>query len=300
MKNKRLIQRIDKKYVGEDCIQKMVGYKNYLAIFGNGENLYCDFPNWKFIHRYIEDERKNEFPYSNIPMHNERALFQKYKVANQLLNFNIPYFIFSSEFLSISYAIRDGENALFVNDFLHSRQIEKYLIREELYVTREELDAFFTSSKEEIKYFYDKRWCNHLIIPTQEEIMYRFKKHIIEECIESQNMDNYYKNVLSFMVKEASSKYITDDFQFCIDDILMVKSKGKELSVSFVSIRFVSENCYKIIKRVVPIKLNTLEQIKGMNKKIVNANEPKISLSLNPNLTKEDIVEGAKLERILK
>lgn len=295
MKNTRVIQRIDKKYVGEDCIQKMVAYRDYLAIFGNGEELYFDFQKYGFIHTYLEDERRKYFPYSNIPTHIKTYLLKKYKVANQLLNFDTPYFIFSKELTSILYAIRDGANALLVIDFFPSLRVE------EKYVTRKKLDDLLASSEDELRCFYQNgQWSNSLKVPTQEEIMYRFKNHIVKECIETQNMGNYYKNILTLMVEDASPKYITEDFQFCIDDIFMLKSKGKELSVSFVSIRFVDEDCYKIIQKVVPVNHYTLEQIKEMNEKIIDADEPKIKLSLNPNLTQEDIIEGAKLERVLK
>lgn len=294
MKNKRIIQRIDERYVGEDCIQKMVAYKDFLAIFGNGEELYFDFQNYGLIHTYLEDERRKYFPYSNIPTHIKTILFKKYKVANQLLNFDTPYFIFSKELTSTLYAIRDGASALLVIDFFPSLKVE------ENYVTREELEDLFASSEDELKCFYQNgKWSNSLKVPTQEKIMYQFKNHM-KKYIETQDMKNYYKNILTLMVEDASPKYITEDFPFCIDDIFMLKSKGKELSISFVSIRFVSEDCYKIIQKVAPVNHYTLEQIKGMNEKVINATEPKIKLSLNPNLTKEDIIEGAKLERILK
>lgn len=296
----RVIQKVDEKYVGKDCIQMMVGYRNYLVIFDNGENLYCDFPNCEYIHSYIEDERRKEFPYSNIPTHIKRVLFQKYKVANQLLNFNTPYFIFSSEFSRISYAIRDGENALFVNDFFPSFRVE------EEYVTRKELEDFFGKNEDGLNcFYYNGNWCGSLIMPTQEDILIHFKQymknHWVNKWIPQEGA--YYdwqRNQLISIIENTTSNSIPKEYNFCTDDILMIKSKGKELFVSLVSIRYINENSYKIIKRIVPINHYTLEQIKEMNEKIVNANEPRISLSLNPNLTKEDIVEGAKLKRILK
>lgn len=291
--NNRVIQKIDNKYVGDECIQMMMAYRKYLGLIGNGEILYHDQPNFKLINKYLEDERKNQFPYSNIPTHIKRVGFKKFKVANQLLNFDTPYFRFSSEFSSICYAVKDNKNAYLVNDFLAPSQPTV------TYLTREELENLFDKKEDQLQLIlYNNKLGNSLIIPTQEEILASFKKDVINIYIESQNGYNA-KKVLTSVVNHATSDSIISDYQFCSDDILVVNSKGKDLSISMVSLRYENENCFKMISKNIPINKCTLEQIKSFGNKIILSMEPKIKLSLNPNITPKDIEVGKKLVKTI-
>lgn len=291
--NNRVIQKIDSKYVGDECIQMMMAYRKYLGLIGNGEVLYHDQANYELINKYLEDERRSQFPYSNIPTHVKRVGFRKFKVANQLLNFDTPYFRFSSEFSGICYAVKDDKNAYLVNDVLIPLQPRV------TYFTREELEKLFDKKEGQLQLvLYNNKWGHSLIIPTQEEILESFKKDVINIYIESQNGYNA-KKVLTSIVNNASSDSIIQDYQFCSDDILVVNSKGKDLSVSIVSLRYMNENCFKVISKDIPINKYTLEQIKSFSDKIILSIEPKIKLSLNPNITPKDIEDGKKMVKTI-
>ena len=46
-----------------------------------------------YVNKYLEDERRKQFPYSNIPTHFSKIKFKKVIYTNQLLDFEKPYII---------------------------------------------------------------------------------------------------------------------------------------------------------------------------------------------------------------
>lgn len=100
MKNKNLIvQKIPNCYVGENYAQVMIPFTNSILIHvGDSferDNIICSY-NMKdkgivVVNKYLEDERKNSFPYSDIPLHaSYRGIKRTYHV-NQLLDFDQDY-----------------------------------------------------------------------------------------------------------------------------------------------------------------------------------------------------------------
>ena len=91
-----IIQMIKKEYVGEDCVQIMLKYKDKLAIKDAQENLIFydnDSPEatHQYCNNYVNDERRKQFPYYDIPVHQERVIFKKYNSVNIFLNYDEIY-----------------------------------------------------------------------------------------------------------------------------------------------------------------------------------------------------------------
>lgn len=288
-KIKSIVQEVDPIYVHDDCLQMMMAYKDYLLLLGNGNILYRDIPGYDYINEYLNDERREEFPYSNIPKHKKKVMLQTFDVTNQLLEYETPYLRLSGSFSSILYALKDNNKAYIVNDFLASTKIT------EEDVTREELDELFAYSNDHLKIFkYNNNWGNSLKLPTNEEILDMFKeeaKHYIK--VDSANL--YIQKALKHIIDNASYSSIIEDYKFCEDDILVVESSSDKLSINLISIRFMGEDKYKIIKKEVPINKYTLDYISTVDKKIKLVKEPDINLRLNKDLTKKDIEKAKSL-----
>lgn len=92
----RYIQRIERSYVGQDCVQLMFPFEDYLKIerFGTSEILFhYEYNGYDYVNNYVKDERRLQFPYSNIPMHVGYSRLKKYTYVNQLLEFDKIYVI---------------------------------------------------------------------------------------------------------------------------------------------------------------------------------------------------------------
>ena len=72
-----------------------------------------------YINKYITDERRENFPYSNIPIHTETRLLKKMTVVNQIFDFDKLYAVFTKKgnVVSVTYCkvVRDGDSALFIS-----------------------------------------------------------------------------------------------------------------------------------------------------------------------------------------
>ena len=69
-KETQIIRRIPKHYVGDGFVQYMVAYKQSLTILNKNTILYHHVAgNLVLTNKYLEDRRRNQFPYSNITTH---------------------------------------------------------------------------------------------------------------------------------------------------------------------------------------------------------------------------------------
>ena len=112
-----MVAKMHSHYVADDYIQIMLAYRDYLLLFGNNDLMY--FKNFIASHPsiregsknvYLDDERKNNFPYSQIPEHIERVLlFRKLNFVNQILDFEKPYIRINDGFITKMTAFKDGD-----------------------------------------------------------------------------------------------------------------------------------------------------------------------------------------------
>jgi len=56
--NSEIIRKVDKCYVGDDCVQVMTGYRGCMLLLGPDQILYHDQANCDYINKYLDDERK--------------------------------------------------------------------------------------------------------------------------------------------------------------------------------------------------------------------------------------------------
>lgn len=261
-KNSRIIQRIEKKYVLREFLEVILEYKKSLLLVGNNEVIYHDEDGYDQINKFLTDKRKKQFPKLKESKKNK-------KLTSQIIDFNVPYFRIQDDINSICFAIKDGKEAIFVNDFLIPTEQK---IR---FMTRGELERFFSSSKSELKLFrYDGRLTNNLEIPSDDDILDLFRLEVLEKYV--YNMSDDAIRVLAPIVNSASSSTISKNFQFMEDNILVIKSSESDLSISYVSIRYEDNNWFKLISNKVPVTKYTLEQIKEITKQIDEDDNQKI------------------------
>lgn len=115
MKDK-VIAKIPEHYVSDDSVQVMYGYRDQMALIGEEKTVtkYVDWKNGEIINSYLTDERKKDFPYSNIPSFVESDLFGKYKNVNQILSFGHQYLLFQDDEILYDYPIKYGKSAFLV------------------------------------------------------------------------------------------------------------------------------------------------------------------------------------------
>ncbi len=89
------IYKINKENVGKDCVQVMIDFMENLEITNDktGHTLFYfeKFSIKDYKNDYIDDDRRKNFPYSNIPVHRQMDSFIKYYVTNQILEYDTVY-----------------------------------------------------------------------------------------------------------------------------------------------------------------------------------------------------------------
>ena len=143
-----IIQKIPKCYVGEDCVQVMIPFTNSIRIFENDtgivQNIKCIYflnDNYNAINTYISDERRNKFPYSNIPLHCSFDRMRKVYYVNQLFDFDVDYWSIVDEnvwytdsnvysncagYLVHNYLVKDNDEVLLVSQYYNITVYNKY------------------------------------------------------------------------------------------------------------------------------------------------------------------------------
>lgn len=108
-KNKEnfIVRKLHDQYVGNNCAQIMLGYTDNMTVIGEDGILFHAPEAEKDsidIFKYLEDERKKEFPYHNTPAHYERRLFHPTQFfVNQLFDYNKPYIVIRDKFVQQLY-----------------------------------------------------------------------------------------------------------------------------------------------------------------------------------------------------
>lgn len=165
----KIVRRIPPQYVQDDCLQEMVGYNGEICIIDSEGIVYSDLSDEEIKNEYLYDERRFNFPYSNIPSHIRKIGFKKYKVANRILDFNKIYVHMTKQGIFTEQAIKNGEEALVVFEKM------MYLNNpEEEMLTREELEKYFDERKD-VYYFCKGKPYSKLIVPSDEQILEKFR-----------------------------------------------------------------------------------------------------------------------------
>lgn len=278
----------------------MIPYKNTITIFDKNDILlHLKKGSSSYINKYIEDERRHQFPYSNIPMHCCRVGGKKINYINHLMDFEEPYVRISDEYILQSFAIKDGNEALLINQTFP-------IIETTIEVSRAELEELFRQPTGKNEHLYLMKLDGSLynsylekILPSEDQILQSVQKHTIKELEYYFNMPTYFSNntkeILRNCVKNLTIENLPTNYQFTADDIILVRLDGNNISIQSISIRLMGKDKYKLDIINLPITKYTLEQLKYLGHKIETTTEPKISRSLNPEITKEDIEQAKKM-----
>ena len=126
------IYKLERRYVGKDCVQLMFSIGKKLRILkgskvifnynSKGENDFSEYTN-----EYIKDDRRFQFPYPNIHIHNKMFGLKYKKLVNQLLDYDIIYSLIDTpdlgenidgknDFSNVLYykVLKDGEEAFVI------------------------------------------------------------------------------------------------------------------------------------------------------------------------------------------
>ena len=129
------INEIDSKYCKNGCAQIMHPYlKGCMTILDSDGVLYHEADKHIiYINKYLDDDRRFNFPYSDIPTHYERQGLKKIKMVNQIFDFDKPYIVLSNGTITEEYVIKHYNGAIIFTSAIVPTNLElKTLTEEEL------------------------------------------------------------------------------------------------------------------------------------------------------------------------
>lgn len=287
MKSKIIIQRIPEHYVRDDYFQIILGYQRSMALRDNVTFKYMDWPNEERINSYIDDERKDKFPYSNIPTHKKRILFKKYNMVNQILSFEIPYLNFFDGKITYNFALKDGKKALLITDIPKINPNK----HKEISMTRDELIKLL-APKENLSILNGNNWCSGMKLGEQSKLLENYKADILDRIKELNDCDILIDAIDLNNINKIPTSYITSYEPF----LLLNGDKNGGLSFLKISFETVDGNLYTVFIDEIELPKYSLSQTKSMSNAIYfNSKEPKISKKLNHNITFSEIKEAKSL-----
>lgn len=314
MSNKNeIVQRIKSHYVGDDCVQVMVPYQNELTIINKDGIIYQhENDSHISINKYVDDERRFNFPYSNIPTHcGKVGLFKKMNFTNQLLNYEEPYISLSNDAIIESFAIKDNDEALIINKFMVGS-------KKTVYKTRKELEEIFMENQNKlILYLVDDSISTrkYYPLPSEEQIYSYIRnemikhvdefKHYMKVCPGSSVSQYLHEHPLFLkFVEQSAENFDLKNMEFNLNvvggEALIIDLNESDMSIRHIKVSFISLDSYKVDITNIPTNKYTIEQLKYLSPIIVKTREPKIPLRLNPGVTKEDIKKAKQMIKTLK
>lgn len=250
MKKTTIVKKIDSQYIGEDCVQVMVPYKESLIVFDENGILYAHKEGQKARkNKYLQDERRNQFPYSKIPMHYRKVnLFDKMHYANQLFDFEKPYICITDKGMFQIFIAREDD--------------EVFLVHTNMQIKKENVDFGYV--------YVDYDYLAQLL---EEKITDTEKKFVV-----------YPTGIFNPLI--ANDKDIRKG-------ALVVKTDENGMNIQYVkaNISHMDHNYRCIYKAdIVGITFQDYkpELLNSLIKKS-KFKKPKISLRLNPNVTREQL-----------
>ena len=314
--SEEVIKKIESPYVGEDCVQCMFPYSDSMTLISQDGILFhhkqgSDY----YVNMYIEDERRKQFPYSNIPTHIDKNVLY----TNQVLDFNKPYLRIADGHLIEYYVIKDNKIALLISKKFYPKRYYRHMTYNELL---EFLSSKNTSninqSNEKIYYiFQDGGLVNYeYLLPSIEKI-HNFIKNNLSKFFsflddklendyyyESSSVGQYLKDfpwILPY-IKEKTKEIDFSLINFNVrinDPFYIVKINDNKIEVKGINILYVKDDDYEVSIYDIPIRDYSLEQLK-LGLKLYKIKEPRIPLKSNYGVSKEDIINAKEMVKTLK
>lgn len=297
------VSRIPKHYVREDfeCAQVMIPYSNTLSIFDKEGLVFNQARKHDFVNRYLEQSWRVGFPYHNIPNHIRRqGWFGRINLTNQLFRFNEHYITIADGIAIDRCVFLDKDEALIMTKVLPANidNTSEYS-NKNITMTRDELDGMFKPSSENEKVY---------IATTTGELYHGNDMGYMEEEHFLKSQREKYQHQLNRISGDISSD--TVEFiqrkinEMTLDDLrdyelppafYLVKMDGTDIKIQLIYSCMVRANQYRVTIKNIPLNKYVLEQFKFMAGNIIELTEPKISLRLNPGVTKADIQEAQEM-----
>ena len=310
-KPNEIVQRIQSHYVGDDCIQIMFPYQDTLTILNPDGMLYHHKQGSNvYVNKYLEDERRKQFPYYNIPTHFSKFMFKNIAYTNQLLDFEKPYIRIGDGYFSESFVIKDNNQALLISSIMKPDNHVEHMTYDELlkYVGKHDSD-------EQVYYVYLSGALpsnNERLFPTEERIHSYIREQLLENISDFEEAAKNYESSVGRYLRENPmflsyfSKKMRDinfsliDFNVGINDLMLVVRINKgNITIQGVEAMFVRENDYKVDIYDIPVNKYSLEQLRYVPK-INIKREPRIPLRLNPGVTRQDVKVAKQMVKTLR
>ena len=296
------VQRIKEHYVSNDCVQIMIPQtKSTLTILSDEGIVYHNANSQpeKYINKYLQDERRNIFPYNCIPTHIQLKDMMSYQCVNQLFEYDKPYIEIANG-ITERYAIKDGEEALLVSKGLEPSSIEnKVLTNDEVRNLLQQENRIILLANGMITEGY---------FATEEQIVEMEREKLKKQLAEAKAYCGAYgetyrdimlvesleRNILGLYIKTVPPM----DF---MDDALVEYDKDIMSGIKVVSISFVESEKYQVCIKTYPIKKYTLDEIKEIEQESSQiAKEPTFSRLLNLGVDRKKVKKGKSLIKEIK
>lgn len=294
------VRRIQNHYVGDDCLQIMIPYKlnsGFTMLNADGMTYHYKPNSYLFVNKYTSDERRNQFPYSEIPNHKSRVGFQKLEYVNQLLDFNKVYIEIKDGIIIETFAVKDDDEGLVATKLIVPNQ------ESTKYMNRSKVIKLLESGNVGLFSFCGGYYNEGLDLISEEIILECYKKQLIERRKKEENYydgngtskdlsDLFRRSIENLTINDVPSDILLHD-----DYIIVISSENNEIkSVKAIQIKFMSADNYKIESYDFPITIYSLEhmtKLEQTNSK--KTSEPKFPKGLNKAIDKNDIKRSKQL-----
>lgn len=257
------VNEIDKKYVGDNCVQIMPSFSKSLSIFWEkGLAFYGRFYHENKVDNsvYIADERKNQFPYNNIPWHwTRRYLMKKILYVNQIFDYNKPYILLRDGYIFQYNVVKHNDKSYIISSVFKFEKEDK--IKKE-YVKKNEIYKYFQNlinvDDDNLTYVLDSTG-KHLNI-CYDDNERRTKKY---ELIEFLKQKKLYYDVQNNDIWYSNGDFIVEDnFILPVDkNLFVIKVVGNKIKTSGVYINSLDDNMVSVTSVDIPIKIFNEQEI---------------------------------------
>lgn len=304
-KSTEIVQRIESHYVGEDGAQIMFPYKRFMTIANkDGIAFYTHIYSDTYINKYLEDDRKNQFPYSTIPTHRQFNGLGIFHHVNQILDYEQPYIRIGDTGIFEHFVIKDGPTALALTKVMPSTQTTKIVTRKELESLLEHNDDSETSFC--ILNIYGNLFPNleKIDIPSEEQIIEYLKKEFeeaLQDCTDEGNLSKYKLEYLKQIIQSSDLQNISNlKCHIPFSPVIIIKFDGVNITIEKITITCLGLNSYELNRKVFLPSTYALEHLKLMTTKILRTKEPNIPGFLNLEISKKEVQLAKKRIRELQ
>ncbi len=293
-KQKReFVQRIESHYVADDCIQIMLPHlEDTISVLNSDGIIYHSKPNSNlYINRYISDSRRNQFPYSQIPIHSDLIRGHKVEYINQLYDFNRVYITISDGIIKENFAIKDKNEALLATKYILPIQQELQ------FLNRQQFEELIKAANGGV-FRLDGSVVADFSIPSNEQILNWYKESLLKKRKGENSYNTYSNDELSDYFYRSLDKLTIEDVPSDISllegEILVSMQEGengKEIcSIKGINANYIGPDKFLVVLFDFPITIYSLEHMKKLEQtNSRNSPEPKFPRFFNLKINNDEV-----------